>query len=95
MSAGSPYMVGEQGWEIFVPDTSGNVVPNNVARNLAGGGGNDVYNVNVTIVDQTRTEQTSGKAESGSTAADLGKQIKAAVMEVLIEQKRSGGVLSR
>ena len=95
VSAGSPYMVGEQGWEIFVPDTSGNVVPNNVARNLAGGGGNDVYNVNVTIVDQTRTEQTSGKAESGSTAADLGKQIKAAVMEVLIEQKRSGGVLSR
>lgn len=95
VSAGKPYMIGEQGWELFVPDTSGNIVPNNVARNLAGGGGNDVYNVNVTIVDQTRTEQTSGKAESGSTAADLGKQIKAAVMEVLIEQKRSGGVLSR
>ena len=95
VSAGSPYMVGEQGWELFVPDTSGNIVPNNVARNLTGGGGNDVYNVNVTIVDQTRTEQVSGKAENGTNAADLGRQIKAAVMEVLIEQKRSGGVLSR
>ena len=88
-------MVGEQGWEVFVPDTSGSIVPNNVARNLTGESGGDVYNVNVTIVDQTSTEQASGKAENGTTAADLGRQIKAAVMEVLIEQKRSGGVLSR
>lgn len=37
--AGSPYMVGERGPEIFVPQTSGMIVPNNVASAMGTGGG--------------------------------------------------------
>jgi len=39
--AGKPYIVGERGPELFVPSTSGTVVPNNAL-----GGGNVTYNIN-------------------------------------------------
>ena len=41
--ANKPYIVGERGPELFVPNTSGTVVPNNA---LGGGGGNVTYNIN-------------------------------------------------
>lgn len=45
VSAGRPYMVGEAGRELFVPSSSGRIVPNN---QLAGvGGGNSTIIVNV------------------------------------------------
>lgn len=43
VSGGSPYLVGEQGPELFVPGSSGNIIPNN----QLGGGGST--NVNVTF----------------------------------------------
>lgn len=95
VSAGKPYMVGEQGWEVFVPDVSGSIVPNQIARNLSNAGGGDSYNVSINIVDQSTKETASTAGGDTGKAADLGKQIKSAVMEVLIEQKRAGGVLSR
>jgi hypothetical protein len=95
VSAGSPYMVGEQGWEVFVPDVSGSIVPNQIARNLSNAGGGDSYNVSINIVDQSTKETASTTGADISRSADLGTQIKAAVMEVLVEQKRAGGVLSR
>jgi len=33
VSAGKPYFVGEQGMELFVPNQSGNIVPNNALQN--------------------------------------------------------------
>jgi len=46
---GQPYMVGEAGPEMFVPNTSGTVVPNN---QLGGGGGGEVnVNFNINAVD--------------------------------------------
>ena len=38
----SPYIVGERGPELFVPNTSGNLIPNN---RLAALGGGDTYNI--------------------------------------------------
>jgi phage-related minor tail protein len=38
VSAGSPYIVGEQGAELFVPNSSGMIVPNSAM----GGGGNTI-----------------------------------------------------
>ena len=95
VDAGKPYTVGEQGWEMFVPQADGYVVPNQVARNATKGA--DSYNVAITINDNSVTQKDSGGAAGGQqqTAADLGNQIKAKVMEVLVEQKRAGGVLSR
>jgi TP901 family phage tail tape measure protein len=95
VTAGRPYTVGEQGWEVFVPDVSGSIVPNQIARNLSNAGAGDNYNVSINIVDQSTKETSSTAGADTSKAADLGKQIKSAVMEVLIEQKRAGGVLSR
>lgn len=42
-TAGSPYIVGEQGPELFVPNTSGSVVPNNQLASM--GSTNVVYNI--------------------------------------------------
>jgi len=39
VSSGTPYMVGEQGPELFVPGASGSIIPNN----KLGGGGTQVY----------------------------------------------------
>lgn len=38
-SAGSAYVVGERGAELFVPDRSGTVIPNNKLADVMGGGG--------------------------------------------------------
>lgn len=38
VSAGAPYIVGERGPELFIPRTSGQIVPNNVMRPAGAGG---------------------------------------------------------
>lgn len=55
-----PYIVGEEGWELFVPDTSGTIVSNKDSRKLAasaisGGGASGlvIQNVNVDVSGQT------------------------------------------
>ena len=42
VSSGRPYIVGEIGPELFVPSSSGNIVPNNEM-----GGGSNVYSITV------------------------------------------------
>ncbi len=84
VSGGSPYMVGEKGPELFVPNTSGTIVPNN---KLGGGGATNVV-VNV---------DAKGSSASGDSGAgkQLGGLIGAAVQAELIKQQRPGGLLSR
>ena len=86
VSSGSPYMVGEKGPELFVPNTSGNIVPNN----KLGGGGGGSTNVVVNV-------DAKGSSASGDTGAgkQLGGLIGAAVQAELIKQQRPGGLLSR
>ena len=43
VSGRMPYIVGENGPELFMPDTNGSITPNNESRNLSGG----VYNITV------------------------------------------------
>ena len=45
VTGGSPYIIGERGPELFVPNTSGYVVPNSGLR--SGGGGGNSYNITV------------------------------------------------
>lgn len=50
VNAGQPYIVGERGMELFVPRSSGTIVPNN--QLAAGGGGtNVVYNISAVDAD--------------------------------------------
>lgn len=44
VSAGTPYIVGERGKEVFVPKTSGTIVPNDMVRKSGSG------DINVTVV---------------------------------------------
>ena len=80
VSAGTPYIVGERGAEMFVPSTSGTIIPNNKLNS-----GNQVNNVSITIND------SGARQEQGNTT-QMAKQIEAAVVKVLIDQKRQGGV---
>ena len=78
---GIPSVVGEKGPELFVPDRSGTIIPNN----QLGGSTNVVVNVDA-----------SGSAVEGDEeqGRQLGILISAAVQSELIQQKRPGGLLS-
>jgi len=79
--AGRPHIVGERGPELFVPKSSGTVVPNHAM----GGGANVTVNVDASG-SNVQGDQPDAKA--------LGSAIGAAVQAELIKQKRPGGLLS-
>jgi len=80
VTGGSPYVVGEEGPELFVPGTSGNIVPNHDL----GKGSNVVVNVDA-----------SGSSVQGDTgqAEELGSMLAAAIQSELVNQQRPGGLL--
>ena len=79
---GKAALVGERGPELFVPRSSGTIVPNNAM----GGSTNVVVNV-----DASGTEVQG----SQNNADQLGRLIGQAVQAELIKQKRPGGLLTR
>ncbi len=79
VSAGSPYLVGEKGPELFIPNSSGNIAPNSSL-------GGVVVNVDAT---------GSAVEGDSQTSRELGRMIGAAVQAELIRQKRPGGILTR
>ena len=84
VQSGKSFIVGERGPELFVPRSSGNIIPNN---KLGGGSTNNVV-VNV---------DASGSDVQGDDAAakELGGLISVAVQSELVKQQRPGGLLSR
>jgi len=83
VKGGSSYIVGERGPELFVPGSSGNIVPND---ELSKGGGGTSIVVNV---------DASGSSVEGDEAQsrELGNMLAAAIQAELIRQKRPGGLL--
>ena len=81
VKGGSPYVVGEKGPELFVPGSSGNIVPNH-----AMGGANVVVNVDAS---GSSVEGDAGQAEQ------LGSMLAAAVQAEIANQQRPGGLLAR
>jgi len=81
VKGGSPYVVGEKGPELFVPGSSGNIVPNHEM----GGSTNVVVNVDA-----------SGSSVAGDAgqADQLGSMLAAAVQAEIANQKRPGGLLA-
>ena len=79
-----PYIVGERGPELFVPNQSGNIIPN---HDLAGVGGGTNIVVNV---------DASGSSIEGDEqqGRELGRLISVAVQSELVQQKRPGGLLA-
>lgn len=79
--AGRPYVVGERGPELFTPNRSGSISPND-----AMGGANVTVNVDAS---------GSSVQGDGQNAAQLGKAIGLAVQTELRRQQRPGGILAR
>jgi hypothetical protein len=80
VTGGTPYIVGEKGPELFVPGSSGKIVPNH-----AMGGTNVVVNVDA-----------SGSSVAGDAGQSdqLGSMLAAAVQAEIANQKRPGGLLA-
>lgn len=74
----TPYIVGERGPELFVPGTSGRIIPNNAMRNAQGGGQTTI--VNQTIQIETGVSQTV-RAEILNLLPQIKEQTKAAVLD--------------
>jgi tape measure domain-containing protein len=82
VSAGSPYLVGERGPELFMPSRGGSIIPNNA---LGGGGTSVVVNVDAS---------NSSVQGDQSQSRQLGVAISAAVQAELVKQQRPGGLLA-
>jgi hypothetical protein len=82
VSAGSSYMVGERGPELFTPKHGGSIVPNNA---LGGGSTSVVVNV-----DASGSNVQGDQAQ----AKQLGVVVSAAVQAELVKQQRPGGLLA-
>jgi len=80
----NPYIVGERGPELFVPNQSGNIIPNHDLAGIGGGGTNIVVNVDAS------GSNVQGDEEDGR---ELGRLISAAVQSEIIQQQRPGGLL--
>ena len=79
-TGGKPYVVGEQGPELFVPGRTGTVVPNN---QMGGGGGvtiNQTINVTTGVQQTVRTE-----------IANLMPRIAQASKQAVLESRQRGG----
>ena len=74
VQSGSPYVVGERGPEMFVPNSQGSIVPNN---RMSGGGG---VTVNQTINVTTGVQQTV-RAEIATLMPQIANAAKGAVAE--------------
>ena len=79
VSAGSPYMVGERGPELMIPNQSGSIIPNDKL-----GGGTVVVNQNINVT--TGVQQTV-RAEILGLMPQIQEASKAAVLDA----KRRGG----
>ena len=83
VSAGSSYMVGERGPELFTPKHGGSIVPNNA---LGGGSTSVVVNVDASGNSNVQGDQAQSR--------QLGIAVSAAVQAELVKQQRPGGLLA-
>ena len=67
--AGTPYVVGERGPELFLPFTSGTVIPNNRIGDV---GGSKTTTVNVI---RPETSDLAGDISEGLTRASVTEQV--------------------
>ncbi|VVE51914.1 hypothetical protein PMO31116_04713 [Pandoraea morbifera] len=88
VAAGQPYIVGEKRAELFVPNTSGTILPS-----VPSGGGISVSVV--TNVDNSGNSASQTSADSDRTGKQLSQAIRSVVVDELSRQQRQGGLLWR
>jgi tape measure domain-containing protein len=90
VSGNTPYIVGERGPELFVPGSSGTIVPNHEL-----GGGGDVSVVQNFYLDGGGNTTTSGGGMNKEQAAQLARMVEASTVGVIQRERRPGGLLAR
>ncbi|AHN77412.1 hypothetical protein DA70_09565 [Pandoraea pnomenusa] len=88
VTAGMPYIVGEKRAELFVPRTSGTILPS-----VPTGGGMSVSVI--TNVDNSGNSSTQTSGDSDRTGKQLSQALRAAVIDEISRQQRQGGLLWR
>jgi uncharacterized phage protein gp47/JayE len=83
VQAGQPYMVGERGAEMFVPNQSGTIIPNN---KLGGSG---------TVINQTINVTTGVQQTVRAEIATLMPQIANATKAAVADARMRGGSYSK
>jgi hypothetical protein len=81
---GRPYMVGERGPELFIPNQAGSIVPN---KRLDGGGG--------VVVNQTINVSTGVSQTVRNEIAQLMPQISQSAKAAVLDAKQRGGSFSK
>jgi hypothetical protein len=84
VQAGTPYMVGERGQELFVPNQSGTIIPNNKLQSGGAVTVNQVINVTTGVQQTVRAE-----------IANLMPQISNAAKSAVAEARMRGGSYSK
>ena len=82
VSANSPYIVGERGPELFMPGSSGSIVPNNALGGNSGG---------AVIINQTINVSTGVQQTVRAEIQQLLPQISNAAKNAILDTKRRGG----
>jgi phage-related minor tail protein len=83
VSARTPYIVGERGPELFVPGSSGSIIPNHAIgsdKTVVNGG------INITV-------QNTGESLGAEAQKQIARQVQGIVMGTLMNERRSGGML--
>lgn len=88
VTAGKPYIVGEERAELFVPNTSGTILPS-----VPSAGGMSVSVV--TNVDNSGNATSQSAGDSDRTGRQLSQVIRSAVVDEISRQQRQGGLLWR
>ncbi len=81
VTRGQPYMVGERGPEMFVPNSSGNIVPNN---KLGG-----------TVINQSLNFATGIQNTVRAEVMNMMPIIQNATLQAVVDQKRRGGAFAQ
>jgi lambda family phage tail tape measure protein len=93
VASGTPYLVGEQGPEIFKPSGAGTIIPNHVLNGMGGGAGGSVsINLVTNISGGTATTQASGGNDVQSRAA--ADALMAKMKQVVMQETKNGGIIS-
>lgn len=90
VGAGTTYLVGERGPELFTPSSSGRITPNNQMGGLGGGGNITVYSGDVNV---TNTDGGQDDGTDASAARQLGKMIEAQTKQIIVRAMQPGGLL--
>jgi hypothetical protein len=90
VSAGTTYLVGERGPELFTPSSAGAITPNNRMGGAIGGGITVNSYVSVNAGGDTSEQDNRDRAQAGKQLAGL---IEAKAKEVVVRATQPGGIL--